>query len=252
MAVVSVNKPSFELTSQNRIRWTVQWACDTLAEAKTGFPRSYDGALFLSASGSPFISEDGKWITVARYEDLTEEGNEALDDYNTRGELREINIEEFPDRELLEKEFGAYEDNGELKFPPNLPETATSPTGLPALSSTGQPKDEENPLFNTKTWPVEYETAIWRMVRKKKPAKVMKLAGTVVRKLPSGFEYTGDDESWYVRPIETRKSRGGLWSITVTFQEIDDFKAQKALLALLGKSKRNGLTTGGLTTGGLG
>ena len=97
---------------------------------------------------------------------------------------------------------------------------------------------------------MEYQVARWRLIRKNKPGKVIKLAGTVVSRLPSGFYYQGDAESWYVRPIgQSKRGNRGWWDISVEFQEIDPFKAQAALLALRKEAESGGGGFGSAFTG---
>lgn len=236
MALIEINKPVFELSRDNRIRWTVQYSAATKAEALASIPRTYESAPFTGAQGTPWIGSDGRWNIIARYERMIAEGSEEFDEFEIDGELRETPIEELTTiRQELIDEYGGYEEEGKLKFPPKMPSLTAAQLAVGPLPNLDD--IEDNPLFNLRTFPVEYNVARWRMVRKKLPARILKLAGTVQRRLPRGFEYDGDAESWYVRPIRRRKARGGYWEISVEYQEIDEFKAIQALHDLLGRTR---------------
>ena len=144
MSAAKVNKERFEVSANGRVRWTVDWAMDNRAEAISGIPRVFETLPFAGASGGPWINEEGKYIATARYEGVVDEPTEADDDYDISGELREVKIEEFPNRELLKTEFGAYEEDGRLKFPATIPKEGASREFGPLPPS----QEVENPFFN--------------------------------------------------------------------------------------------------------
>lgn len=241
---VKIEKEKFSRGKDGRLRFTVQWLADTRAEAINDIDLTFEGLPFAGLSGSPWLSEEGEYKVTANYEGLIEDPDESMDQVEMVPELREVKIENFPDRQLLKDEYGAYEEDGRLKFSPKLPRKSRGGSGL---SLRDQDPDEDNPFLNTTTYAVEYEVAVHRFVRLKFPAYLHKISNTVVEKIPSAFEYSGDATSWYVAPIARRKV-GNMWDITVRYKEVNPFKDLEALLVLAEKNRRTG---GGLVTGSL-
>lgn len=232
---VAVNSEKFSLGNDGRLRLQVQWLTDTRTEALRAIPASYEGLARTNASGSPFISEgDGRYLVDAVYEGLIDDQAPEAEQYELGAEYREQKIETFPDREILMKEWGASEKDDKLVFTPTIKRPSSGGTGL------GSQKTEEvpNPFFNLTTYPVEYAVATMRILRKAVPAEIERAAGSVIERIPPGFDYQGNAKSWLVRPIRRRKV-GNVWEITVTYQQVDEFRDVEALLLLLQKTKKS-------------
>lgn len=232
MAVV-VNQEKFSLGNDGRLRLSVQYLTDTRIEALREIPFLREGLARTSASGSPFISEsDGRYLVDAVYEGLIDDPDPETDQYEISSEYREQKIETFPDREILRSEWGASEEDGRLVFTPTIKRPSEGGTGL------GPQKTEEipNPFYNLTTYPVEYIVATMTILRKRVPAELERTVGTVVDRLPSGFEYEGNAKSFLLRPLQRAKV-GGAWRIRAQYQQVDEFKDVQALLVLLQKSR---------------
>ena len=240
-----IEKQRVSITREGRLTILSKQLFDSRLDALTKYPRTMEGLAFAGANGEPRTRHDGKWIMDLRYEGLIEEPTEKDDSYDLRGEEREVPIENFPDRSILEKEFGAYEYDGALLFPYRLPRDSST-TALAAYEGYKADENKDiNPLFNCRSYPVEYQVAIWSLTRKRVPQIIVGMVGTVQTKLPSGFSGMGakSDASWYVRPLQTRK-RGNSVEIQVQFKEISKFSALEALEKLL-KSRQKGRGQGG-------
>lgn len=232
---VEVGKETITKGRDGRVRISVQWLVDTRAEAINEIPSSYEGLGFAGTQAQPLTKKNGKYVVNASYEGLTDgaaSGDPAFDQYEIIGEDREVKIEQFPSWGLLMDEFGAFIEDGKLKFPETLPKKSKIGSGLGSVFDSEE--TEDNPMFGVTTYPEEYELARWSMIRRSVPRSIEKMARTVVNKLPAGFDYRGEAESWYVRPLQRRKV-GSVWSITVEFQEIDPFYAIRTLKVLMKK-----------------
>lgn len=240
------------ITREGRMTLAVQLLFDTRREALTQYPRTLEGLLFAGAEGAPRTTKEGKWILGARYDGIIDEPTERDDSYRLTGEDREMPIENFPDRELLKKEFGAYEENGRLKFPEKLPKSNVIGSLLNLDSYKDGAGEMDNPLFNATTYPEEYQVAVWRFVRRRVPQVVEGWVGTVLTKLPKGFEGMGakSDARWYVRPLDVNKM-GNCVECQVQFKEISKFQALEALQKLLKRREKGRGEGGGLITGSL-
>lgn len=250
MAVV-VEKERFDVGKDGRAVLRIQWLADSRQEAQREIPRLYDGLARTSASGVPFLSrDDGRYLVDATYEGLFEDQATEAEQYSLDYEYREAKIEAFPDRKVLRRDWGAVEEDGRLVFPPTVKPPSGMGTGL------GNQKTAEipNPFFNLTTYPVEYAVANMRILRRQVPPSLERAVGTVVDRIPSGFDYQGNAKSWLVRPLR-RRTVGNVWEINVQYQQVDEFKDIEALLVLLQKVRNGGrgtgLNTGGLTTGTL-
>lgn len=240
------------VTREGRVSLRTQFLFNSRAEMMRSYPRTLEGLGFAGFDGKPFIRNDGKWVMGIAFEGIVEEPTEKDDTFQLRGEEREVPIENFPDRALLEKEFGAYEYDGALLFPYRLPRDSST-TALQAYQNNkGDEEDNINPLFNTRSYPVEYQVAIWRLVRRRVPQLLVGMVGSVQTKLPGGFSGMGakSDASWYVRPLVVNK-RGNAVEIEVQLKEISKFSALEALEKLLKRSQKGRGQGGGLLTTGL-
>lgn len=232
---VAVNQEKFSLGNDGRLRLNIQWLTDTRSEALRSIPTSYEGLARTNASGSPFISQnDGRYVVDAVYEGLIDDQAPEAEQFELGSEYREQKIETFPDREVLRNEWGASEEDGRLVFTPTIKKPTTGGTGL------GTQKTEEipNPFYNLTTYPVEYVVATMTILRKRVPAALERSVGTVIDRLPSGFDYQGNAKSFLVRPIHRRKV-GNAWEIRVQYQQVDEFSDVQALLVLLQKTKKS-------------
>lgn len=231
---------------------SVRWKCDTEEEAETGIPYTIkNGALILShVSAAQWHPGSQRYLVDAQYEGLINDPPPELDEFTIDGEFREEKIESFPIRSLLVEEFGAFEKNNRLEFPRLLPKKSKTTTGVKALGQ--KEEDEENPLFNVRTYPVFYEVANWRFVRKNLPSFVSSLPGSIVERLPDGFEYDGDAKMWFCTKAP-RTKRGQSWSVSVHYKAIDKIRHVAALQALINQEsgQSGGLTITGLTLGTL-
>ena len=246
-----IEKQRVSVTKEGRITILSKQLFSSRREALTGYARTMDGLAFAGAQGEPRTRYDGKWIMDLRYEGLIDEPTEKDDSYRLTGEEREVPIENFPDRELLKKEFGAYEENGMLKFPEKLPKSNEIGSILNLNSYKDGKGEIDNPLFNCRSYPVEYQVAVWRFVRRRVPAIVEGWVGTVQTKLPTGFDGMGakSDANWYVRPLDVNK-RGNAVECQVQFKEVSKFQALEALQKLLKKQEKGRGEGGGLRTTG--
>lgn len=218
---------------------------DSRRDALRDYPRTFEGLGWAGANGTPFSTKDGKWILAANYEGLLEDPTAEEDTYDMRGEEREVPIENLPDRELLKSDWGAYEEGERLLFRPKLARSNQIGEVLNLDSYNGS-SEIDNPLFGATSYPVEYQVAVWRMVRRRVPASILKLPGTVQKSLPAGFDRVDPNKKWYVRPLVTSK-RGSLTRIEVQFKEISNFTAIEAIQRILSRGGREeGLTTGSL------
>lgn len=241
---VTIEKEKFSIDDRGRIRYQLRYKADSRTDALTGIPRTFEGLLLLGTSGTPWIDKNGAYLVDATYGGLIGESNPELDSYEVIEEFQDKKLSAFPDRELLEEEFGAYIDPwGDLRFPETLPKTSRLGSGL-SLNTyrDGDNAEEQNPLYDATTYKVAYAVAIHRMVRKRIPARFEKMVGTVVDRIPAQFEYSGRAESWWVQPLRRRKV-GNAWDIEMRYEQVDDFKDQEALVKLMQRTdkRRSGL-----------
>lgn len=244
-----IDKQRVSITPEGRLTILSRQLFNTRREALTAYPRTLEGLAFAGAQGEPRTNHDGKWIMDLRYEGLIDEPTEKDDSYELRGEEREVPIENFPDRELLRKEFGAYEEGGMLKFPEKMPKSSELGSPLTLDSYKDGKGEVDNPLFNCRSYPEEYQVAVWRLVRRRVPQLLAGMVGTVQTKLPTGFAGMGakPDSRWYVRPLQSRK-RGNSVETEVQFKEVSKFQALEALQKLLKRSEKGRGQGGGLAT----
>lgn len=232
--------------------YRVRWKADTEEEAETGIPYFIKGGALMLVDSSAVQWHPGAevFLVDAQYEGLLNDPPPELDEFTIDGEFREEKIESFPIRSLLVEQFGAFEKNNRLEFPRLLPKKAKTTTGVKAPGENAE--DEENPLYNVRTYPVFYEVANWRFVRKQLPSFVSGLPGQIVERLPDGFEYGGDAKMWFCTKAP-RTKRGGSWSVSVHYKAIDKIRHVAALQALINQEsgQSGGLTITGLTLGTL-
>jgi len=241
---VTIEKEKFSIDDRGRIRYQLRYKADSRTDALTGIPRTFEGLLLLGTSGTPWIDKNGAYLVDATYGGLIGESNPELDSYEVIEEFQDKKLSAFPDRELLEEEFGAYIDPfGDLRFPETLPKTSRLGSGL-SLNTyrDGDNAEEQNPLNGATTYKVAYAVAIHRMVRKRIPARLEKMVGTVVDRIPAQFEYSGRAESWWVQPLRRRKV-GNAWDIEMRYEQVDLFEDQEALVKLMQRTdkRRSGL-----------
>jgi hypothetical protein len=230
---IEIDKESFEVDRLGKIRLRRRYLADSRTEALTGLPKSVDGLPIAGTRGSVWISKnDGRHVVDAVYEGLIDDPDESLDEYELITEEREQKIEAFRPRDILLTDYdGSYDEKtGDLIFPPTMPKPKNR-LGQPLTLSTTSESETPNPLYGAKTYPVPHTTAVWRLVRKRVPTSLAKQEGTVIDRLPSGFDYTGPKKSWYVRPLQKRK-RGNAWTIEWTAFQVTDFADLEVLLAL--------------------
>lgn len=234
----------FDYGENGLLVFRLRWFCDTEDEALFGITPFYRGLERKGHNGAVWDGNTSKWIVDATFKGLADGGPdpESFDDYVIDGAWREEPIESFPDRALLITEFGAYEEDGKLKFPEKIPDRKAGGSGIVGVipfaggtsGGTGLEPGDPNPLWNTTTYPVYYDQAEHTYVRPRVPAEVYRRRGTVVETLPAGFEYDGDAKAWlYVEP--SRRKIGNAWRITERAKEVDKLKHIQALYALIQK-----------------
>lgn len=244
---VQIETAKFQQRQGSPLVYNVAWRCDTEEEALAEIPAVFRGSLLLTnTSAAQWYPGASKFIVNAQYEGLIKDPPPELDEFDIDGEFREEKIESFPFRQMLVEVYGAFEKNNRLEFPRLLPRKPKTTTGI--KPPDGQAEDEENPLFNVRTYPVFYETATWRFVRQKLPGWVVSIPGSIVERLPEGFEYDGDAKQWFVTKAP-RTKRGGCWSLAVHYKAIDKIKHVAALQALI--NQESGQSTGSLSITGL-
>jgi hypothetical protein len=177
------------------------------------------------------VDNHGFLIDVS-FEGIINEPGKEEEQYLIVGEWREERIEAFPKRQELIEKYGAYEEDGLLKFPQYLPAKGQ---GSGSFQNTTKSKGELNPLFGTTSYPVLRLVATQTMVRERVPASVFSEVGNVVKKLPAGFQ-DPPKRVWIVDTPQVRR-RGNTWEIVRRWKEVDNLKHLEALYLLLGKSK---------------
>jgi hypothetical protein len=236
--MLEIDRETIEIDSLGKLRLRVRYAADSRSDAIRNTPATLEGLPRTALRAQPWIGKQGKYLVDAAYEGLTDDPDPSFDVYELITEERENKIESFPDRALLEEDYGAtLDEDGNLVFPPTLPKPA-SRLGQPLTLDTMKAgaAEPKNPLHGTKSYGVPHTTAIWRLVRKRVPAGLEKQSRSIIDRLPSGFDYRGPKSSWYVRPLQKRKT-GNSWEIEWTAFEVSDFADLQVLLALQGKAR---------------
>lgn len=231
---IEIEKETLEQDRFGKLRIRRRYLADTRTEALTGLPRTVEGLPLVGTRSTPWVSKnDGRYVVDASYEGLIEDPDEAFDEYDLITEERETKIESFRPFDVLFEDFGAYTDlqTRQVMFPEYLPKPK-SRLGQPlTLNNRGSEAETPNPLFGAKTFPLPHTTAVWRLVRKRVPTSLTRQEGTVIDRLPSGFDYSGPKKQWYVRPLQKRKS-GNAWQIEWSAMQVTGFPDLEVLLAL--------------------
>lgn len=218
--MIELKGAKFTVSDDGMVKMQRKYHADTELAALTEIPNKYNGLIRRGHNGGQWDAGADEWIVTATYEGQLEDGsdNPELDQFEIVPEFREEKIENFPDRQALVDQFGAFVEDGKLKFPEALPTRAAGTAtgligatvagaagfgaagiGLSAAQSALQAKNfEKNPLFGLTTYPVEYEVATHTFVRSQVPASAHRLKNTVITDLPAGFEYAGDTDAWFV------------------------------------------------------
>lgn len=226
---VQIKGKKFTVSDQGLIALMLRYFCDTEDEAIFSIPDSYRGLIRRGHNGATWEPDDDKWRVDVTYQGLADgsQPGDDMDSYEISGEFREEPIESFPDRDLLVSQYGAYFEEGRLKFPETLGGTKAA-TGYSSKTSA------KNPLFGTTSYPVYYEVASHSYVRNTVPASVHTRVGTVLDTLPGGFDYRGNSKSWFVDAPQLRKT-GNAWQITERFKDLDALVHLNALMKLIKK-----------------
>lgn len=221
---------SFTVSDQGIVAIRLRYFCDTEDDALFNIPVIYRNLIRHGHNGGTWDVDDEKWIVDVTYQGIIAADPAVdLDQFDIQGEFREEPIEAFPDRAALVSTYGAYVEEGRLKFPETLP-TKSSASGF-ASSKTSS---AQNPLFGLTSYPVYYETASHSYARTSVPASVHTKVGTIISNLPAGFDYDGSAKAWFVdAPILSKT--GSAWRITERYKEIDALKHINALYALIKK-----------------
>lgn len=230
---IEIEKETLEQDRFGKLRIRRRYLADTRTEALTGLPRTVEGLPLIGTRSTPWVSkDDGRYVVDASYEGLIEDPDEAFDEYDLITEEREAKLESHPNVQELYDEWSGFIQDNELQFSPYLPKPK-SRLGQPLTLNTlkGNEAERPNPLFGAKTYPVPHTTAVWRLVRKRVPTSLTRQEGTVIDRLPSGFDYSGPKKQWYVRPLQKRKS-GNAWQIEWSAMQVTGFPDLEVLLAL--------------------
>lgn len=220
---------SFQVSDTGLVAIRLRYFCDTEDDALFGIPSTYRGLTRRGHNGAVWDASEDQWIVDVTYQGLVS-GDPAidLDQYEIQGEFREEPIESYPDRAGLVSTYGAYIEEGRIKFPETMPTKAS--TGF----TSGKTSTQQNPLFGLTSYPVYYEQASHTYVRTSVPASVHNKVGTVLSNLPGGFEYDGPARAWFVDAPLLRKT-GNCWTITERYKEMDAMKHINALYSLIKK-----------------
>ena len=236
MALLQIDKEQIEQNNLGGVQIRRRYRAGSRSEALTGVPPLVDGLPISSKSAQPWLGDAGPWIVDAVYEGVIEDPDPEQDVFEIRTEEREQKLVTFEPREKLVEEYGAIvgeADGAEtLTFPATLPGPPTRMGQPLTLSNRGSgPAERPNPLYGATSFPVFASVAIWRLVRKRVPQSLQRQSGSLIDKLPSGFEYNGPAEMWWVRPLQVRKT-GNAWEIEWTALEISKFPDLEALAGL--------------------
>lgn len=229
---VQIDKEAFTRDRQGRVVFNVRWKMDSRTEALRGVPMAFEGLPLEGVKGSPWIGKDGEWLVDAVYQGLTDEtsgsmGNGENDEYELITEVKEVPLEQFPDREFLEEEFGVrfVERDGQM-FPVYMSinkrnQKIGSPLTLDSKRDPSKSSLEVSPLNGVTSYPWPYVVAVWRFTRRTVPQSVVRDELSVIDRLPPGFDWRGPKLNWWVQPIQKRKV-GNAWSIEWRAQEITE------------------------------
>lgn len=203
----------------------------TLDEALTGsLPTSITSLPEVGRQFTEWDVDNNGFIIDVNFEGVIDEPTEDDDVFIITPEWREEPIEAFPNRKALEEKYGAYDEDGRLKFPETLAGgTTSSGSGLGSNAGT----EKKNPLYGTTTYPTLRVVAQQSFCRKKVPASIYRDIGTVVKTLPAGFE-NPPKGPWIVDVPRLRK-RGNVWEIVRTWKDVDRLEHLEALYLLLQK-----------------
>lgn len=174
------------------------WHCDTLEEAfnvgeleLVGLPRV--GRQFGHFSDDTRLQ--GFQVGV-EYEGLPSVYDEDGESFDYAGDFTKENIDSFPDIDWLKKEFGALvNDKGNITFPEKLPKGAGGGTGAGGFALAADAnKDQKNPMFGKKDWPLFGAVYSRTYPRRKFPRQILRKIGSTIEK-PPGI-YTPKDRNW--------------------------------------------------------
>lgn len=226
--MIQLKGKQFSVSNEGLVSFVIRYHCDTEDEALSGVPSEYRGLRRYGRNGSEWDPDADQYIVQVTYQGLlASEPTEEDDDFAIDAELREEPIEAFPDRALLESNYGAYIEDGRLKFPETLSGSGKGSTGL----SSGKNSKGKNPLFGVTTYPVMRMIASQKMVRRTTPASIYSDVGRIVKSLPSGFDEPGN-KTWIVDAPQVQK-RGNARVITKRWKDIDPIKHVEALYTLI-------------------
>lgn len=231
---IEIDKESFDIDRMGMMRVNRRYLADSRNEALNDIPKQVDGLPLAGVSGVIWISKtDGRHVVDVVYEGLeTEFPDGEYDEFELITEEREMPIETYAPFEILVEEYGAVSntETRRVEFPETLPKQP-SRLGQALTLDTMNGKETPNPFYGVTSYGVTYTSAVWRLVRKRVPSNLIKQERTVIDRLPSGFDYSGPKKSWYVRPLQKRKS-GNAWTIEWSATEVSEFKHLEALFTL--------------------
>lgn len=228
MAAIEIKGKKFSRTKTGEVQFHVTYHCESEEAALYHVPTTYLGLKLDNLSGSEWDGGSRQYLTTGVYIGVPADAPEPeeFDTFDFDGEYREEPIETFPRRDLLISVYGAYLDNGKLKFPEVLPVKSRS-------RSTRAGAEQQNPMNGVESYPVDFFTARQTMVRKVIPSEVFREKGTIVASLPSGFDYSGEGDAWFVDAPRIT-SRGNVKQIVRTWKELpgelDYWRALRVLL----------------------
>ena len=233
--MIKIEKEKFTLDDKGAMVASIRYLADTRSEALREVPSTFEGLQRKGHNITQWVQTTGKYIVDATFKGLIdgEDPGEEFDQFDMDGEFREVSMEEFPYPEILVKQYGAYRDpeTKEITFPPKLPQGATSTSGF----NKKRGDSDRNPLEGAKSFPIEYQVARHSYVRKKKSKAARKRVGSVVTKLPAGFEEDGDSV-WFVAPLKTSRYGSAVRHVE-TYKEITQMPQLETLMLLLHKGK---------------
>lgn len=221
--MLTIKGKSFTRNRRGETTCRVKYKADTESDALREVPAFYLGLRLENWSGEEWAAGVDEYIVTATYQGLIDDDDEPeeFDTYETDRETREEPIESFPRRDLLVSAYGAYLEDGRLKFPEKLP------------NRNNRGRLETNPLFGTTSYPIRVGVARWTMTRKLVPSDLWDQGGSIVESLPAGFGYAGTGNAWYVdgpRVVE----RGSAKQIAMEYRELpEELSHLKALQLLL-------------------
>lgn len=176
--------------------------------------------------------DNNGFLIDAKFEGIVIEPTKSDDQHMIAGEWREERIEAFPLRQKLIDEYGAYEEEGQLKFPQYLPSGGRSKGSFQNATTSNA---ETNPLFGTTSYPVLRLVATQTMVRAVVPSSVYSEVGSVVKSLPGTFAPLSPPKRTWIVDTPVTRIRGNGVEIVRKWKEVDDLKHLEALYLLLRK-----------------